>query len=327
MSLRARKPLVIVFVLSALAVGAIMVYSFGGREKFSRHESFLLHFNDAVNGLGPGSPVRFKGVPIGLVQSVRLGLRPTSGGGSIPVVILLNADRLQHQLGVIEDLSDPAVLAGQVRRGLRAQLQTDKYTTGSLFVEIEYFPHEPPPPPTAPGDTLEIPTIPSHAVAGQRKIQDIALWLPTYDFRVHLGQVTDYLDSLTTKVSVIPFAEYHQHVVDALAPLAHFNLGPWQRNFNNVLARLNNYHDNIANAKDQFSASAQNFVAMNHQARDELQQTDDALARARGDLRPDAPWLTHFTHNLEALSSDMGNLTAKLNATEQQPDVLAKIPK
>ncbi len=208
MSLRARKPVILVFVAGALALGAVMAYFFGGREDFSRHESFLLYFDGSVNGLGPHSLVRFKGVPIGTVESVRLHLRPTDGDRRVPVIIQLNVNRLQHQLGVLEDLSDPAVLASQVRHGLRAQLQTDKFTTGSMFVELEYFPKEPPPATTAPtGDWLEIPTIPSHAVAGLRKIQDIALWLPTYDFRVKLGQVSDYLDSLNNRVSVIPFAE------------------------------------------------------------------------------------------------------------------------
>ena len=247
----------------------------------------------------------------------------------VPVIIQLNADRLQHQLGVLDDLSDPATLARLVRRGLRAQLQTKRYATGTTFVELEYHPLAPAPAPTAtPIDDLpEIPTIPSTAVASLQKIQDIALWLPTYDFRSELSQINDSIDSFTTKVDVIPYAEYHQQAVDAFAPLANFNLGPWQRNFNNFLTRLHSYQDSLTLAKNQFSASAQDFVAMNHEARAELSQTNDVLAAGRANLRPDAPWLAHLTHNLQALSADMANLTAKLNATEQQPDVLPKIPK
>jgi paraquat-inducible protein B len=328
MSLRARKLPVIAFILGAFAVGAIMVYSFGGRETFARHETFLLYFKDSVNGLGPGSEVRFKGVPIGLVQSVRLGSQVADGNQRVLVIIQLNADRLLRQLGVLEDLTDPATLAREVRRGLRAQLQTQSHVTGGMFVEIEYYPNEPPPAANLPSaDLREIPTIPSDAVAGLQKIQKIALWLPTFDFQAKLNQVGDYLDSITTKVSVIPYAEYHQNVVAALTPLANFNPGPWQNSFGKFLACLDAYHASLALANDKFSASAQGFVAMSDDARAQLEQSDAALARARAALNPDAPWLSHLTHNLQALSSDMGNLTAKLNATAQQPDLLPKAPK
>ena len=42
MSLRARKPLIISFVLGAIALGVVMVYSWGGRDIFARHASFLI---------------------------------------------------------------------------------------------------------------------------------------------------------------------------------------------------------------------------------------------------------------------------------------------
>ena len=111
MSLRPRKPLIITFALGALALGAVMVYSFGGKQIFTRHEQFLLYFNDTVNGLAPGSLVKFKGVPIGTVDSIRFNFRADQSDRRIPVLIKLNADLLQRQLGVLEDLSDPAVLA------------------------------------------------------------------------------------------------------------------------------------------------------------------------------------------------------------------------
>ena len=328
MSLRARKSDILAFILGALALGTIMVYSFGGREKFSRHESFLLYFDGTVNGLGPGSPVCFEGVPIGSVQAVRLGFRPGSTDRRVPVVIQLNADRMQRQLGMLDDLADPATLAAEVRRGLRAQLQTYRYATGSMYVELEFHSHEQVPAISPSIDDLpEIPTMPSSAMAGLQKIQNLSLWLANHDLRVEINQVGADVDSLTTKVSVVPYAEYHQKVVDTLAPLANFNLGAWQRNFTGFLARLDKYHGSIALANDQFTTSAQDFVGMNQQARAQLLDADAALARARSDLLPDAPWLAHLTHNFEALSSDMANLTAKLNATEQQPDLLPKIPK
>jgi paraquat-inducible protein B len=312
------------FVLGAAMVGTVMIYAFGGRDIFARHETFLLYFGDSVSGLGPGSPVDFMGVPIGTVKSVRLDFQP-GGDRIVPVVIQLNADRLQRQLGVLEDLSDPAVLASEIRRGLRAQLQTDSYLTGGMFVELEYRPKEPMAQSALGADLPVIPTIASAAVSGRNKIQTVVAWLPSYDFKSEISQAGDFIDALDSKLAVIPFGEYHQKAVAALAPMAQFDGPDWQRRFNNFLARLNNYHDSIALADQQFLSSSQDFVGMNHAARQELQQADDALAHARTQISASDPSLAHLTHNFEALASDMANLTAKLNATEQQPAVFTKV--
>ncbi|HTB63748.1 MAG TPA: MlaD family protein [Opitutales bacterium] len=324
MSLRARKPLVVAFTLGAAVVGAVMIYAFGGRDTFARHETFVLYFGDTVSGLGPGSPVDFMGVPIGSVKSVRLGSQP-GGNENVPVVIELNADRLQRQLGVLEDLTNPDVLANEVRRGLRAQLQTDSYLTGGMFVELEYYAKPPAPALVAASDLPVIPTIASKAVSGREKIQNVVAWLPSYDFKTEIGQTMDFVDSLDSKLTAIPFDEYHQNVVKTLTPLAQFDGADWQRRFNNFITRLNNYHDSIALADQQFLSSSQDFIGMNQTLRQELQQADNALAQTRTQISPSDPSLAHLTHNFAALASDMANLTAKLNAAEQQPAVFSKV--
>ena len=325
MSQRARKPLIFVFVLGAVVLGEAMIYTFGGREIFARHESFLLYFNDTVSGLGPGSLVKFKGVPIGTVQTVRLSFQTATGDRRVPVVIQLNSDRLQNQLGVLEDLSDPEVLAGQVRRGLRAELHIESYATGGMYVGLDYNPHAPPPAALpAASDWPIIPTVPSAVVTRLQKIQDVIAWLPTYDFRAKITQAGDALDSLRTTVSVIPFAEYHQKIVDAFAPLTQINTGAWPQKLSTFLGRLDVILDKITLANNDFAASSQSFSALNQQSQAQLRQVDDFLAAFRDDLRPEAPWLDHFTHNLQQLQGDMQRLTEKTNAFEDNPRLFAK---
>lgn len=329
MSLSARKPLIFVFVLGAFALAALMVYFFGGRESLSRHETFLVYFDDTVHGLVPGSQVKFKGVPIGSVQSIRLDYRQPGGDRRVPVLIQLNVDRLQHQLGVLEDLSDPAVLAAQVHRGLRAEMQVEHYVTGEMSVELEY--HSPVPafvPVTTPPGLSAypvMPSVPSEDVANFQKAQDIISWLPTYDFKGEIEKVGDKIDSATTMVSVIPYAEYNQHIRQALGPLVNFNFPSWQRNFDNFFSRLDNYQGAIGDANRLFYSESQDFVAMNGQARSQLQQWDANLAALRAALQPTDPSLAHLTHNFEQLSGDMKRLTDKLNAFEQQPSLLDKV--
>jgi paraquat-inducible protein B len=328
MSLRPGKPLVLTFALGALALGAVMVYLFGGRQIFTRHERFLLYFDDTVNGLAPGSLVMFKGVPIGSVDAIRFNFRASPADRRIPVLIKLNADLLQRQLGVLEDLSDPMVLAAEVHRGLRGELEVEHYTTGAMFVSLDYYPNAPQPPPEPDsGNFAVIPTVSSSALAHIDWAEKKIAWLPTFDFEAQIGRVDDYLDKLTDRVSVIPYAEYHQKVVDTLQPLADFNFPAWQRNLNNMVDHFDNAQAAIATASSQYVAASQDFVDMNTAVRQNLAQTDASLAAARAQISPTAPWLKQLDSNLKELSTNLQELTQKADNLEAQPDILPQLAK
>jgi paraquat-inducible protein B len=326
MSLRPRKPLVIFFILGALALGAMMIYSFGGRDIFTRHEQFLLYFDDSINGLAPGALVKFKGVPIGTVNAIRFNFRATAADRRIPVLIKLNADLLQRQLGELEDLSDPVVLADEVRRGLRAELDMQRYATGEMFVSLDYYPQAatPAPEPGAAGFAV-IPTVSSSTLAHMGWVEKQIVWLPTVDIEAIVGQAGDYLDKLSTTVSAIPYAEYHQKIMDATEPLADFDFPAWQRNLNGMLAHFDEDQQAIAAASDQYSDASRDFVDMNTSAREVLAETDTKLAAIRSQINPAAPWLKNLTTNLKTFSSDLGNLTRKTDNLETQPDILPKL--
>ncbi len=326
MSLRPRKPLIITFALGALALGAVMVYSFGGKQIFTRHEQFLLYFNDTVNGLAPGSLVKFKGVPIGTVDSIRFNFRADQSDRRIPVLIKLNADLLQRQLGVLEDLSDPAVLAAEVHRGLRGELDRESFVTGGIFVSLDYYPQASASKAEAGSGSYDvIPTVPSSWVADIEKAGQVIAWLPTFDFEAEIGHAGDNLDQLTNQVSVIPFAEYHQKIVGTLQPLADFNFRNWQGNLNNMLGHFDEDQHAIAAASSQYAAASQDFVDMNTATRQNLAQLDTNLAHLRVQLSPAAPWLEQLTGNLKELSTSLDSLTHKADNLEAQPDILPKL--
>jgi len=326
MSLRPRKPLVLTFTFGALVLGALMVYTFGGRTIFTPHESFLLYFDDTVNGLAPGSLVKFKGVPIGSVDSIRLKFRNDGADRRIPVLIKLNAGRLQHQLGVLEDLSDPAVLAAEIHRGLRGELDVEHYTTGGMFISLDYHPEAAAPKPeTGTSDIAVIPTVASSSLAHMDWAEKKIAWLPTVDFQAKMGEIGDQLDKISTVVSAIPYAEYHQKIVNATKPLADFNFPVWQRDLNDMLAHFDAGQQAIAAGSQHYSAASQDFMDMNAAVRQNLAQTDADLSRLRTQLAPSAPWLNDLTQSLKDASTAMQNLTHKANNLEEQPDILPKV--
>ena len=50
------------FVLGALIIVVVAILFFGGPEAFSSKTKALVYFDGSVGGLGPGSPVTFRGV-------------------------------------------------------------------------------------------------------------------------------------------------------------------------------------------------------------------------------------------------------------------------
>src|SRR5215475_6018034 len=59
-----------VFVFAALALLVGALFLLGGRSLFEPTYTFETYFNDSVAGLEIGSPVRFRGVPLGQVTEI-----------------------------------------------------------------------------------------------------------------------------------------------------------------------------------------------------------------------------------------------------------------
>jgi paraquat-inducible protein B len=132
-----------VFVLgaAALALGAVLVF---GSARFFRHEVTLVsYFTGSVNGLVVGSPVKFRGVPIGSVSQIRLGLPGASAADvRIPVWYTIDLDTISGYQGRRFQL-DRQRLDVLIAAGLRAQLQTESFVTGVLFLGLDFVPDSP----------------------------------------------------------------------------------------------------------------------------------------------------------------------------------------
>src|SRR6201984_964600 len=81
MSKRANPTLIGVFVLGAILIAIGAVFFFGTTDLFSKKQTYVSYFTQSVSGLAPGSNVKFKGVNIGKVTRVLLGI----GGKDQPV--------------------------------------------------------------------------------------------------------------------------------------------------------------------------------------------------------------------------------------------------
>lgn len=160
MSEKANPLKVGVFVVAGVALVIVAVLALGAGSFFTRRVTFVLYFADSVNGLVLGSPVKFKGAPIGTVTRIQLALREETGPQFIPVTIRLEEGQILSTAGKPVDIRQREFVEAQIRQGLRASLELESFITGRLYVQFDYYSNAPPPVLVQKeGEFMELPTI------------------------------------------------------------------------------------------------------------------------------------------------------------------------
>jgi paraquat-inducible protein B len=167
MSSRANPAVIGAFVVGAavLLVAALLVW--GGRGIFRTKLDYVLYFDSAVTGLQKGAPVMLRGVRLGEVTDVQIRW----GTPLVAVYIALEPDLLKGA----RPKDAPDRVAEAVQKGLRAQLRTQSFLTGVLFVALDVVPDSPivfrAPPGSKPP---ELPTIPTDREVWVARLEQIA---------------------------------------------------------------------------------------------------------------------------------------------------------
>ena len=135
MSQRASPTLIGSFVVGAIVLLLVGIFLLGSGELFKKRYRFVCYFEDSVNGLREGSPVKFKGVEIGSVDQIRLPLGPDNP----PVLVFFSLDA--DELGETADRElTQADLDRAIEAGLRAQLGQESFVTGQLHLAVKFEP-------------------------------------------------------------------------------------------------------------------------------------------------------------------------------------------
>ncbi len=162
MSMRANPMVIGLFMIGAVVLAVVGVAALASGSWLNRESTFVSYFDESVNGLEVGAPVKFQGVPVGRVTDLLIQIRGADKTFQVPVQYDVDLTRLTSFGGDFVHLNDAGVLRRQIADGLRAQLQMESIVTGQLYIELVYRPDATTPKlegrPTA---YPEIPTSPS----------------------------------------------------------------------------------------------------------------------------------------------------------------------
>jgi len=161
-SMRANPTAIGLFMIGATALSVVGVAVLASTAWFGDRHTFISFFEESVNGLERGAPVKFQGVPVGTVTELLIQIHEVDKTFQVPVQYEIDLTRLTTETGAFVHLNDPEVLRQQIADGLRAQLQMESIVTGQLYVELTYRTEAASPPlAIRPAEHPVIPTTPS----------------------------------------------------------------------------------------------------------------------------------------------------------------------
>lgn len=162
MSIRANPTAIGLFLIGAIILAVIATALLASVTWFDRQTKFVSFFQETVNGLENGAPVKFQGVPVGTVTSLGIQIDQRDKTFQVPVEYEVDLTRLTTQTGTYVNLADRTVLRRQIADGLRAGLAMESIVTGQLYIELSYKADAKPPELEEHATAYpEIPTVPS----------------------------------------------------------------------------------------------------------------------------------------------------------------------
>ncbi len=122
----------------ALLVGAVVL--FGRFNLFSTTLRAAIVFQDTISGLSIGAPVTFRGVRVGAVEGITVQFDSQTRMAVIPVTIVLDPAHVVLTGGGGKTAAD---LSQLIASGLRAELDTQSFVTGSSAIGLDFDPAYP----------------------------------------------------------------------------------------------------------------------------------------------------------------------------------------
>jgi len=268
------------FVLGAVALIVIAILVFGSGRLFRQTKNFVLYFDNSVNGLRVGAPVKLKGVEIGSVKDIRILVGQGTVGDKIPVVIEIDLKKLTRRgaTAAAEATVDPEAMQKViVERGLRGQLDTESLVTGLLYVALDFFPGTPIDLVQKPGgdyDYPEIPTLPTTLEQAKGALIRVINKLEDIDFKELDANLQATLKGLNRTVN-------SPEIESVLRSLARIMPKVDQAvvNIRNLAGTMDDKVKILADDLQHTSADAR--LALK-QAGDALKQTQETMKRAEG---------------------------------------------
>ncbi len=122
---------------------------------YKTRTAYVAYFESSVRGLTKGAAVEFYGLQIGTVTDVALVFDPATADARVRVRFEVQPERIDPGAAPADPVETTRKL---IARGMRAQLKTGSFITGSMVMALDFIPGAPPEPFRMEGKDIVIPS-------------------------------------------------------------------------------------------------------------------------------------------------------------------------
>lgn len=330
MSKKASPTLIGIFTLVGLLLTGGALILFGAGKLFEKSSNIILYFDQSANGLLVGSEVRFGGVRIGRVISIKVLIDPKGNRKIIPVVVELSEKDLRDvgsTSGASIDFATESGVKQAVAAGLRAKMKQQSLLTGQLYIEFDivpstsgftYLPDIKPLYPTVPTMGTEIDELIAGVADGLKKFNALDLDSAMKDLR-------DVLASAKTQIAALNFKAINDNLVGITADVRTLTS-------NDKLAKAIDSLDEALTGIDSLAKKAnaeidplmKDLEKLIQQANAGLVKIDEATEDIAKVTNPRAPALMRVQNVLEEVERASRAVKELANDLKRNPDALLR---
>lgn len=199
------------FVLGAgLILLTLVIFINSGGFKGDKHRAIMV-FDGSVKGLKLGAPLAFKGVQIGTVTKIDLLMNTDTFEVMMPVEVRFRTDAFD-EIGSSDLAEGESMLPHLIKKGLRAQLQSQSLLTGLLYVQLDFYPDSEVRFAKIDSELEQFPTIPTDLEKISRNLEEL-------DFGALLDDISGSLAGLHKFISDPEFQEISLRLNKTLASI------------------------------------------------------------------------------------------------------------
>ena len=288
-----------IFVISAVVIGIIGVVVLGVGTIFQKKSIVETYIDESVQGLDVGSPVKFRGVPVGRVEQISLTSAEYSTKREY-VVVRMSISSNMFQFQVNDPKSEQ--LKEALDRGFRIRI-APQGLTGVAYLEADYLDPERNPP-------LEID------------------WQPYYPYipstRSRITQLSEAVERILRNFSDIDIAQLSQTIDKSLVAMTKLaenaNLDKIGGQANALLNELRetNRQINALVSNPELKTAIADASASAGRARQIIERAEKPVNQMLTDLPQATESLSRLVKRLDSVATDLPETSGQLGQTIQR---------
>ena len=324
------------FVIGGIGLAVLAVLVFGSGKFFQKKSMHVLFFEGSVKGLNVGSPVKLRGVDIGMVKDIQLTINSDELEFFVPVYVEIFRDRMsileEQKVGQFKKYETVDFLVNEM--GLRAQLQMQSLLTGQLFINYDFYPETPIRKIGLEKKIYEVPTIPTTLQMLTETLEQIVNDIRKVNFQEIAKNLSETVQGANKIMNSADLQESVANLNIALQDLQKF-IKKADALAGNANSRVDSIADSFTSTMQDTRKLVNNIDSRVGSSASDLKETlaavQSSFARAE-DLLSDAEKLISQNSNLrrqimmtlESLTDASRSMEELTDYLQQHPDALLK---